>query len=74
MIKGFDEATPDHIVISASKPAYFVDLYHPSLQFKKRGFILLPGENEILKVMRLSNKPINSRDIKVFALNKYLQN
>lgn len=74
VIKDFDEATPDHILISANKPAYFVDLYHPSLQFENRGFILLPGESKRIKITRLSNKPINSRDIKVFALNKYLQN
>jgi beta-mannosidase len=73
-IRGLDEKTPNHVVISTNKPAYFMDLYHPSLQFEKRGFILLPGENEKIKVTRLSNKPVNSRDIKVFALNKYLQN
>ena len=55
------------------KPAYFVDLYHPELEFSERGFILLPGEEKVLQIIG-SNQSITKNDIKIFTLNNYLSN
>ena len=60
----------DLIKISANKPAYFVDLFHPDLEFSDRGFILLPGEEKILQLTR--GQSINKNEIQIFTLNNYL--
>jgi beta-mannosidase len=58
----------NQLIITCSKPAYFVDLYHPQWDFEERGFILLPGEEKILKI----RDEILTKDIQIFTLNSYL--
>ncbi len=59
------------IKLTTNKPAYFVDLYHPELEFSERGFILLPNENKVLNVIGNIDS-ININDIKTFTLNDFL--
>ena len=61
------------IIISTNKPVYFVDIYHPELEFSERGFIILPGEEKILNIIGDENS-ISKKDFKMFTLNNYLAN
>ena len=61
------------IMLSTNKPVYFVDIYHPELEFSERGFIILPGEEKILKIIGNENS-ISKKDFKMFTLNNYLAN
>ena len=56
------------LTITCSKPAYFVDLYHPRICFEERGFILLPGEEKKIK----NPEGVSEKEIQVFTLNSYL--
>ncbi len=60
------------IRLSTDKPVYFLDLYHPDLEFSDRGFILLPGEEKIVQIS--GNKEIDPGEIKVYSLDNYLEN
>ncbi len=65
------ELQENGLKLTTNKPAYFVDLYHPELEFSERGFILLPGEEKVLQIIG-SNQSINVNDIQIITLNNYL--
>jgi hypothetical protein len=60
------------IKLSSDKPVFFADVFHPDAEFSDRGFILLPGEEKILKI-RSSSAGIDESRIRIFALNNYLK-
>jgi beta-mannosidase len=62
----------NNIIISTNKPAFFVDIYHPGITFRDRGFILLPGEKKSLEIAE-GNKTIKRNSITIFTLNDYLK-
>ena len=62
----------NHIYLKSDLPAFFVDLYHPHLQFDARGFILLPGETKKIKIIQNNHDQFKPDTISVNSLNKYL--
>jgi beta-mannosidase len=73
-IKMSSSKKKDEVKLTANKPAYFVDLYHPKISFSDRGFILLPGEETWLKFSQSVKRKMNTRDLKIITLNNYLEN
>ena len=65
------ERETNTLKLSTNKPAYFVDLFHPDLEFSDGGFILLPNENKVLNIIG-NYDSININDIKISTLNNYL--
>ncbi len=63
----------DYITLTAARPAFFVDVYHPGTVFSEKGFILLPGEKKNLKIIK-GNRRISNENIRIFCLNNYLEN
>jgi len=62
-----------YVSLSTDKPAFFVDLYSPNINFSDRGFILLPSEEKKLMVKGEKVETLNLEDITLFSLNKILQ-
>ncbi len=62
----------DFIILTATKPAFFVDIYHPGITFSEKGFILLPGEKKKLSIVK-GNKRISRENIRIYSLNNYLE-
>ncbi len=62
----------NNIIITTDKPAFFIDVYHPGITFKDRGFIMLPGEEKNLEIIE-ANKSIKKNLIKIYSLNDYLK-
>ena len=62
----------DFIVLTTTRTAFFVDVYHPGITFSDRGFILLPGEKKKLKIIK-GNKRIGGENIRIYSLNNYLE-
>jgi beta-mannosidase len=63
------ETDQDEMRISTDKPAFFVDLSHPDIDFEDKGFILLPGEEKRLKIFTNS---FNQNDLQIISLNNFL--
>ena len=61
-----------YISVKSESPAFFVDLFHPKINFDDRGFILLPGEEKTIQMSNPKNSTINFGDMEIFALNNYL--
>ncbi len=59
--------------ITCEKPAFFVDLYHPQLNFSNRGFIILPGEKMSIQVLGVHTGPSDLEGLSIFALNHFLK-
>jgi len=58
-------------LVCEEQPCFFVEVRHPERNFVKQGFILLPGERELL----LTEKNIGELDLdalEIFCLNQYL--
>lgn len=66
------DGSDDVIALTTEKPAFFVDVYYPGITFSERGFILLPGEQKKLKIIK-GNKRISGENIRIFSLNDYLE-
>ncbi len=68
--------SPDNycLEIQADRVAYFIDLYAFGINFSDRGFILLPGEKKKLFMSRNNTSEIDLNEIKIFNLNRYLNN
>ncbi len=62
----------DCLNLTSDNIAIFVDAQHPDCNFSDRGFILLPGEEKLLDISSRSGKKINSDQLKIYALNNYL--
>lgn len=60
------------VIISADKPAFFVDVISSSADYSERGMILLPGEKHKVKIKSKKNKIVNENDIEVYSLNQFL--
>ncbi len=60
------------VLLSTKKPAFFVDLYHPAMEFSKRGLILLPEETTEIKYRKtISKGEIAPKEIQIYMLNRY---
>ncbi|MHB8581513.1 MAG: beta-mannosidase [Ignavibacteriaceae bacterium] len=62
----------DSIVLKTNKPAFFVSLDSPGITFSRNGFILLPGEEIKLKLIRTSFKNKRAKSIHISFLNEHL--
>ena len=51
-----------------------MDFYHPKLNFSNRGFIILPSEEQKVKVIGDDFTNSDIKKIEIFSLNKYLCN
>ncbi len=58
--------------ISTDFPSFFVDLYHPDVNFGSRGMIILPGEKHDISYTRIQGKKPFLENIRIFCLNHYL--
>jgi beta-mannosidase len=67
-----DVKNENKILVKTDIPAFFVDLYHPEIQFNDRGFIILPGEKKDVTLLNSSKQLIKKEEIKIFSLNNYL--
>jgi len=61
-----------YITVKSETPAFFVDLFHPKINFDDRGFILLPGEEKTIQMSNQKKRTINFKGMEIFALNNYL--
>ena len=61
------------VTLSSDKPAYFVDLYSKGIEFDKRGFTIMPGEEIVLNVVNYGELKLRAKDIEIYSLNKYLR-
>ncbi|MCX6173136.1 MAG: hypothetical protein NTZ27_00065 [Ignavibacteriales bacterium] len=61
-----------YLELNSSKPALFLDFYHPKLTFSDRGFSLMPREKVLIKMSGKGVDKIQADEIKVFTLNDYL--
>jgi beta-mannosidase len=61
-----------YFLLKSSKPALFIDFYHPELTFSDRGFSLMPGEKIMVKISGKGVGKVKTDEIKVFTLNNYL--
>ena len=71
-LKSSTDESGNSITISVNKPAFFIDLYHPQLNFSERGFIILPDEEQKVKVIGDDFNKSDIDKIEIFSLNKYL--
>lgn len=62
-----------YIKLTTDKPAFFVDLFHPNINFNDRGLIVLPEENIKVGLSTQNVKLVNIEDIDIFMLNNYLR-
>ena len=62
----------NQLIIKTNKPAYFVDLYHPKVTFNERGFVLLPGEEKMVKASQKKFEKSELKNIRIFSVNQYL--
>ncbi len=62
-----------YVSLSTDKPAFFVDLYSPNINFSDRGFILLPSEDKKLMIIGERVDTLKLEDITIFSLNNMLQ-
>lgn len=62
-----------HIVITTDKPAYFVDLFAYGVEFSKRGFFVMPGEEVYVNILNDEFNKLKPDDIKIHSLNNYLK-
>lgn len=60
------------ISVKTNTPAFFIDLYHPDINFDERGFILLQGETKKIKIIKNNFDQVDPKKMKVYSLNKYL--
>jgi beta-mannosidase len=61
-----------YITVKSEIPAFFVDLFHPKINFDDRGFILLSGEEKTVQMSNQKKPTINFEDMEIFVLNNYL--
>jgi beta-mannosidase len=59
--------------LSADKPTFFIDLFHPKFTFSDRGFILLPDEVKHLEIFGNGIQNLKIDKVKIYTLNKYLK-
>ena len=62
-----------HISVTSDKPSYFVDLYANRVEFSKRGFNIINGEEIKVNILNDDSTVIEISDIKIFSLNNYLE-
>jgi len=60
------------VSVKTDTPAFFIDLFHPDIDFNDRGFVLLPGETKKIKIIKNNFDQVDTKNIKVYSLNKYL--
>jgi beta-mannosidase len=60
------------IIITVDKPTFFIDLYHPEINFSDRGFIILPGEEKKIESTGHNMSKVDLKKIEVFSLNNFL--
>ncbi len=65
--------TKNNLILSAKSLSLFVDIFSPGFTFGRRGFILLPGEEEKLEINAESNIKLDIDDCRIFSLNRYLR-
>ncbi len=66
-----DLISEKQLQLSTAKPAWFVDLYMPGVDFSDRGFILLPGERKLIDAIPLSKIEVSeSFRLKYYCLNE----
>jgi len=61
------------ISVTSDKPSYFVDLYAKGVEFSKRGFNMLPGEEILIDMSVNDIDNIKLSDVKIYSLNNYLK-
>jgi beta-mannosidase len=61
-----------YIVVKSKTTVFFVDLFHPRINFSDRGFILLPEETKKIKIVGDSDGKVLVDEIQAYSLNKYL--
>ena len=62
-----------YISVTSDKPSYFVDLYANGVEFSKRGFNIVNGEEIKVDILNDDSAVIEISDIKIFSLNNYLE-
>ncbi len=67
-----NEESDFFVSVKTDTPAFFIDLYHPDINFNDRGFVLLPGETKKIKMVKNNFDQVDTKKIKVYSLNKYL--
>lgn len=58
--------------VTTDQPAFFVDLISKYVNFSERGMTILPGEKFELKINHVNNKTLQTSDIEIYSLNKFL--
>ncbi len=66
-----EKKSKTQLLVSTDQPAYFVDMHLAGVEFSKRGFTILPGE-EIAVDILINSKQIDINAIEIYSLNKYL--
>lgn len=61
------------ISLISDKLSYFVDLYANGVEFSKRGFTIIPGEEIIIDILNDNVNSLKVSDIKIYSLNDYLK-
>ena len=61
------------VEVASDKPSYFVDLYAKGVEFSKRGFTIMPGNEILIEIIKGDNVNLKESDIKIFSLNDYLK-
>jgi hypothetical protein len=72
IMKSAKKESDKFIIISVDKPTFFIDLYHPKLNFSDRGFIILPGEQKKIKIFKNDINKYRIEEITIFSLNNCL--
>lgn len=67
-----ENSSSEFLRVTTDKIAIFIDIYHPVADFSDRGFILLPGEEKILKISMPAGEKVNVDELEIFTLNNYL--
>jgi hypothetical protein len=65
--------TEKGVIVTAGKPAYFMDVYFPGILTAERGIILLPGEEYKITIDKKSES-FDEPGLKLYCLNNYLPN
>lgn len=72
-VKLFYDKKKNLIKITASEPSFYISLAKENTRFSKNGFILLPGEEEILtSEMTSGSSEFSIKDIEINSLNDFL--
>lgn len=61
------------VKVTSNRPSYFVDLYAKGVEFSKRGFTIMLGNEIDVEIIRGDIANLQESDIKIFSLNDYLK-